>query len=126
MNDLIEARFIHVDTLAVARLAGSHSAAVATHWIGETLAWARLRRFHRVLISIVDLTGVQPPSLARRVEMIREWADAAGSDVAVAFVCRPEFIDPQKFGITVAAGFGVTANVFSREEPAMDWLRSLP
>jgi hypothetical protein len=60
-----------------------------------------------------------------RLSMTREWADAAGGVVSVAIVCRPESIDPEKFGVTMAASFGFVANVFESENEALDWLRDL-
>jgi uncharacterized protein (DUF2384 family) len=41
----------------------------------------------------------------------------------VAVVCRPEYIDPQKFGIKVATSLGMVADVFESEGEAADWLR---
>lgn len=125
MDDLIGQRFTLVDGIAVARLRGTVSAQDAIAWIGQTLAFARQCRHTRLLMSTRAAGGFQPPSLARRVEMIREWAAVAGNKVAVALVCPAEFIDPQKFGVTVAAGFGLTADVFAHEREALEWLRSL-
>ena len=36
----------------------------------------------------------------------------------------PEFIDPQKFGVTVALNRRLIADVFELEEPALAWLGS--
>ncbi|MBS0195092.1 MAG: hypothetical protein JSR34_12720 [Proteobacteria bacterium] len=126
MTDLLEERFSFIDDIAVVRLAGAMSGQHAIHWVGECLAWARQRRYRRLMVVLTDATGFAAPSLALRVEMIREWAGAAAHEVAVAMVCRPEFIDPQKFGIAVAAGFGMVANVFSDADEALAWLREQP
>jgi hypothetical protein len=40
-------------------------------------------------------------------------------------VTRPERIDPQRFGITVAANIGSVIEVFTSEEDALKWLESL-
>ncbi len=37
-------------------------------------------------------------------------------------VARPEWIDPQKFGVIVAANRGFDANVFPKEAEAIAWL----
>ena len=42
----------------------------------------------------------------------------------MAMVLRPEYIDPQKFGITVALNRRLIADVFELEEPALAWLGS--
>jgi hypothetical protein len=39
-------------------------------------------------------------------------------------VARPEFIDPERFGVVAAANFGLTVQVFEREEDAFAWLRA--
>jgi hypothetical protein len=125
MTDLLENRFTFAGTIAIARLEGHMAVRHGIRWIGETLAWARHRQYRRLMIVITGATGFAAPSLALRVEMIREWAAAAGDTVSVAIVCRPELIDPEKFGITVATGFGLTANVFADEHTALDWLGGL-
>ncbi|MBS0213968.1 MAG: hypothetical protein JSR26_12470 [Proteobacteria bacterium] len=125
MSDLLDDRFSFIDGIAVVRLSGTVNGQQIIRWIGESLAWARLRRHGRVMVVITSATGFAIPSLALRVEMIRAWAAAVGNEVDVAIVCRPEFIDPQKFGITVAAGFGMTAGVFDEEAAALAWLRGL-
>jgi hypothetical protein len=40
-------------------------------------------------------------------------------------VTRPERIDHQKFGITVAANLGSIAEVFTSEEDALKWPEGL-
>jgi len=37
-------------------------------------------------------------------------------------VARPEFIDPQRFGVIAAANAGLRADVFSSESEAVSWL----
>jgi hypothetical protein len=78
-----------------------------------------------LLVVVTDVTGYEVPSLAMRLSMAREWADASGGVVSAAMVCRPEFIDPEKFGVTMAASFGFVANAFESENEALDWLRGL-
>jgi hypothetical protein len=40
----------------------------------------------------------------------------------VVLVVRPEYIHPEKFGVKVAADFGLTADVYSSETAAAAWL----
>ena len=63
------------------------------------------------------------PDIATRYFFIHEWARAAGGCVFVVLVARPEMIDPQKFGVTVAANAGLTSEVFDSEEEARAWLQ---
>jgi hypothetical protein len=42
----------------------------------------------------------------------------------VAFVCRPEQIDPRKFGVLVAQNRGVSVDVFTDFQSAEEWLLS--
>ena len=63
------------------------------------------------------------PSLVDRLRMVREWADAAEGRVRIAMVTRPEYIDPERFGIVAAGNFGLAAQVFDCEEDAVAWLR---
>jgi hypothetical protein len=43
--------------------------------------------------------------------MVEEWAQTAESMVVVGLVVRAEYIHPQKFGVVVAADFGLTCDV---------------
>lgn len=115
-------RLVFVDGIAIARLEGRVSAQQAIGWIGETLALARMARIERGMLVLTAASGFPAPSLARRAEMIRGWAAAAGDAMAMAIVCRPELIDPQRFGVLVATRLGLNANVFEREDAARQWL----
>ncbi|MDX1440414.1 MAG: hypothetical protein R3284_10985, partial [Rubricoccaceae bacterium] len=55
---------------------------------------------------------------------IHEWAEAAHGAVRVALLARPEMLDPERFGVTVAANLGFTADAFTSEEEALAWLES--
>ena len=74
---------------------------------------------------LVDASRVRfsPPSLVDRLRMVREWADAAEGRVRIAMLTRPEFIDPERFGIIAAGNFGLSAQVFDIEADAIAWLR---
>ena len=76
-----------------------------------------------MMVVITETAGYGVPSLSMRLSMMRQWADAAGGAIRLVVVCRPEFIDPHKFGVTMAANFGMVANVFETEDEAVDWLR---
>jgi len=87
----------------------------------DALVFAREHRIRKLLVNTSNLTGYQPPSLTARYFFVHSWARAA-RDVRIAFVTRPERIDPRKFGITVAANLGCIAEVFTSEEDALKWL----
>lgn len=77
------------------------------------------------MIVVTEATGFQPPSLMMRYRFIHEMVEASGRVVRIAIVVRSEMIDPQKFGVTVAANEGVKGEIFESEDEALQWLRSL-
>lgn len=66
--------------------------------------------------------GFASPSLAERHRFMRAWAEASNGKVRVALIARPAFIDPHRFGVVVAANFGLVAQVFDCEDAACAWL----
>ena len=123
MND--PHHFEIVDDVAVFRLAGDHGFTAATKLVASALAQACRQRHDRLLIVGTELTGFDPPGIAARHRMVREWADAAQAWVRCALVVRREYIDPEKFGVLAAGNFGLTSNVFETEADAFAWLQSL-
>ena len=83
-----------------------------------------MQKIRKLLIDTTELTGIATPTLATRYYFIHEWADAAGLFVQLAIVARPEIIDTQKFGVTVAQNRGFNANVFVTREAAHAWLET--
>lgn len=75
---------------------------------------------------LVDVGNVafDAPSLVDRLCMVRQWAEVAGGRLRIAMVARPEFIDPNRFGVVAAANFGLSGQVFEREADAIAWLRA--
>jgi len=41
----------------------------------------------------------------------------------MAMVIRAEYIDPEKFGVTVARNSGLNTDVFAQEPEALAWLQ---
>ena len=103
---------------------GELSLARAIQLITSGIAFARERQVKNLMVVTLGLTGFQPPNVIERYHFINEWAKASGS-VRVAVVTYPEMIDPQKFGVTVAANIGFVSDVFTSEEEALTWLRIL-
>jgi hypothetical protein len=107
---------------AVFRPMGQVSIAQVAELVATAIGFARSINIRRLLVDITNLTGFEPPDLALRYLIIHEWARAAGKSVSVALVVRPEMIDQQKFGSTVAANIGFVADAFTTEEDALTWL----
>ena len=120
MND-----FDILEDHAVFRPTGGVSLTEAAQLITSTISFAREQKVRKLLLVITGLTGFPPPNLANRYFFFHEWARAAQGQVAVAFVARPEMIDPEKIGISIGENAGLTCEAFTTEEPALAWLRNL-
>jgi len=96
----------------------------AVEMVTDAIVFAREHCIRKLLVNTSNLTGYEPPSLTARYFFVHDWARTA-RDVRIALVTRPERIDPQKFGITVAANRGFIAEVFTSEEDALKWLEGL-
>lgn len=112
-----------LDDMPVARLAASNLS--FDHAV--TLVTGVIRRLasEGTPHLLIDASRVRfaPPTLVDRLRMVREWADAAEGRVRIAMLTRPEFIDPERFGIVAAGNFGLSAQVFDVEADAIAWLR---
>jgi len=76
----------------------------------------------KLLVDITGITGVEPPGVNARLWLMGEWARAGRSSVRAAIVVRPEFIDPDRFGVIAGMNAGFISNVFETEAQALDWL----
>lgn len=103
---------------------GRTSLEAAAEQVTVALAHARTHGIKELLVNATGLTGFPPPTLGERYFIVENWARVARGAVRVALVLRPEYIDPQKFGITVALNRRLIADVFELEEPALAWLGS--
>ena len=77
---------------------------------------------NRLLINVTGLTGVPIPSLVDRFLMVEEWAQEAKGMVLVVLVVNVEYIQPEKFGVKVAADFDLVADIYTSEQDAFNWL----
>lgn len=75
-----------------------------------------------LLIDARQLFGFPHPSVVDRYWFIRKWAAESGGKVVMSMISRPEMIDPDQIGITIAANAGMTVNVFADEPEAREWL----
>lgn len=90
--------------------------------VTSAIAFAQEQHIEKLLVVTCELTGFKSPSLVDRYDIIQAWAKASGLVVRVALVAPPEMIDPQRFGVTVAANRGFIANIFASEDEALAWL----
>ena len=90
--------------------------------ITEAIAFCRDRHIDKLLVVPDGLLGVSIPTLVDRFLMVEGWAHAARGMVVAAIVAHPEYIHPEKFGVKVAADFGLTVDVFTAEADAVKWL----
>jgi len=109
--------------VAVMRVGGHMSVESAIRLIKSGIAAARAQRETKLFIDASQLGGFDPPTVATRSYLTREWAEAAGGTMRIAYVGRVELHDPQKFEITVAASYGLVAAIFLTEAEAIAWLR---
>ena len=114
-----------VDDHAEYRPTGQVSLDKAVQMVAAAIALTREQNLRKLLVVTSGLTGFEPPDIVTRYFFVREWARAADRVVRIAMVARPEMIDPQKFGVTVAANNGLIADVFESEKDALAWLQNL-
>jgi len=93
----------------------SDAVELVTHAIG----YCRERAFDRLLVDATGLEGVPIPSLVDRFLMAEEWAQEATGMVVVVLVVPAEYIHPEKFGVKVAAHFGLALDVYTSENDAL-------
>jgi hypothetical protein len=94
----------------------------AVDLITEAIAYCGNGRIDKLLVVTTGLVRVSIPTLVDRFLMVEEWARKSNGVVVVAMVASPEYIHPQKFGVTVAADFGLVADIFTSESDALRWL----
>jgi len=112
---------------AVFRPTGQFSIGRAVELVTEGITFARSLDVRKLLVDITNLTGFEPPGVVLRYFLIHEWARAAAGTVRVVLVTRPEMVDseradPRKIGTTIATEIKFTADVFTTEEDALNWL----
>ena len=89
---------------------------------GAALRHAREQGLSEVVLNLTGLGGFAPPKLSDRYALISGWAGVLGGSARLAVVVRPEFVDPGKFGVNVAANRGLESDVFVSESAADAWL----
>ncbi len=101
---------------------GKSTLVEAVTLITSAIAYCRRQKIGKLLVDATGLDDVPIPTLVDRFLMVEEWAEVAESLVVGALVVHEEYIHPQKFGVQVAAEFGLEIDVFTSEAEAMRWL----
>ena len=104
---------------------GRSSLVEAVDRISGAIAVCRQAGVGRLLVDASGFVGVPIPTLVDRFLMIEEWALESNGTVAVALVVDPQYIHERKFGVKVAADFGLVADVHTNEPEALAWLSSV-
>jgi hypothetical protein len=115
-----------MDEVRVIRLQGEQSFLAAVRQGESALAQAVQQGVRQVLVDVRELTGFARPSLPELSEMMRRLAETTQGRVKVAFVCRKEFLDEERFGVIVARGQGFDVDAFETEAEAVAWLQEQP
>ncbi|MDB6129400.1 MAG: hypothetical protein JWM04_507 [Verrucomicrobiales bacterium] len=107
---------------AAFRPRGETTLAEGVKLISEAITVTREAKIRKLLVNTSELTGFPTPTVTDRYLFVHAWAKAAQGAVRIAMVAREEMIDPQKFGVMVAANIGLTTEVFTNENGAFEWL----
>lgn len=111
---------------AVYRPVGSVSFEELVALVRAAIAAARSNQARDLLVDTTALTGFASPDTFQRFLAVVEWAEEARGSVRLAMVARPDMIDPNKFGVTVAANRGLVSNIFTTGGEAGAWLDAKP
>jgi hypothetical protein len=107
-------------------LSGECTLVEAVERISSAIAYCRNERVGKLLVDGTGLIGVPIPTLVDRFLMAEEWALEAKGMVIVALAVQSKYIHPKKFGVRVAADFGLVLDVHTNETDALEWLSGTP
>jgi hypothetical protein len=111
-----------VEGRAFYRPVGSVSFDDAVARVRAAIAAVRSSIVRDLLVDTTALTGFPSPDTFQRFLAAVAWSDEARGGLRLAMVGRAEMIDPNKFGVTVAANRGLESNIFTTEVEARAWL----
>lgn len=114
--------FVMESACGIFRPVGSVSFEDVVARVRAAIAFARSNQARELLVDTTALTGFRSPSTFQRFLAAVDWAEEANGTLRLAMVAREEMIDPQKFGVTVAANRGLVSNIFPTEQEARAWL----
>ena len=107
---------------AIHRPEGHVSFHEAGELLSQAIVYCRENGIRRLLIDTTKLTGFGAIGTAERFAIGETLSRAAMAAVKVAMVVRPELLDPELFGVTVARNRGLFTSAFSSEPEALKWL----
>jgi hypothetical protein len=108
--------------LCTYRPRGRYSLVDAVDLVSRAISHCRAHGITKLLVDVTGLEDVPIPTLVDRFLMVEDWAEESKGTVVVVLVASPEYIHPRKFGIKVAAHFGLICDVHTSEEAASKWL----
>jgi hypothetical protein len=114
--------FVLKEGQGVYRPSGKVTFEEAAELVRAAIAAARAASARKLLVDTTAWTGFPSPDTFQRFLAVVGWAEEAGGRLQLVMVARPEMIDPQKFGVTVAANRGLWSNIFPTEAEAIAWL----
>lgn len=94
----------------------------AINLVSMAITYAREQHIKLLLVDVTHLTGFGRPNTIELFTLGGQFARAAQGMVKVAFIAKPEWIDPKRFGLTVARNRGLIGEVFTTEPEALAWL----
>jgi hypothetical protein len=96
----------------------------AVDMVDEALAYCKDHEIRLLLANLTGLSGFDPPSMVQRFQFATQWAATAGGRVCLALVARPEWVDAERIGVTMANNRGLRTDVFTDEAPGVKWIGS--
>ena len=94
----------------------------AVEMISRAIEYCREHDIGGLLVDARELYGFPHPSVVDRYWFIRQWAAESDGNVVMSFIQRPEMIDADQIGTTIAANAGLIANVSDSDAAALSWL----
>ena len=91
-------------------------------WVRAAIAAACSNEAASLLVDTTVLVGFSSPDTFQRFLAAVAWAEEANGRLRLAMIARAEMIDPQRYGVIVAANRGLVSNIFTTEEEARAWL----
>ena len=111
-----------LDGIGIFRVTRTARLEQAVDSVSVAVAEARAAGLDRLMVVVPD-AGLDKPSPAEHVAMVRAWAGLAGGRLRLAFVSPAALLDPQRLGVVAARGFGLVGETFLSEDEALAWLR---
>ena len=110
--------------VAILRLRGEFTLEDAVRCARETIVRVHAAGHGALLIDATAVSGFASPGVGARHWLMTELASVGRGRVRAAFLIRPEFVDPDNFGTTVARSHGFHVKGFRDEAAALAWLRN--